>query len=82
MVCREAGLRVNSFFNFIAVEKVPPYAAQHFVMEDDLLSFAEQRVEQILLEIAHSRETGEFSTGWPTVFKLNSIIWKDIYDGF
>ena len=82
MVCREAGLRVNSFFNFIAVEKVPPYAAQHFVMEDDLLSFAEQRVEQILLEIAHSRETGEFSTNWPTVFKLNSIIWKDIYDGF
>ena len=71
MVCRQAGLRVNRFFNFIAVEKTPPYAAQHFVMEGDILSVAEERVEQILLDIAHSRETGEFSTGWPTVSKIN-----------
>jgi hypothetical protein len=40
-------------------------------MESDVLSAAEERVEQIMLEIAHSRETGVFSTGWPSVSKIN-----------
>lgn len=71
MVCRQAGLMVTDYFNFIAVEKAPPFVAQHFVMEGDILSAAEQRVEQILLEIAQSRQTGEFNTGWPPVCKIN-----------
>jgi len=71
MVCREAGLRVSPNFHILAVEKTKPFAAQHFVMESDVLSAAEERVEQIMLEIAHSRETGVFSTGWPPVSKIN-----------
>ena len=73
MVCREAGLRVSPNFHILAVEKTRPFAAQHFVMESDVLSAAEERVEQIMLEIAHSRETGVFSTGWPPVSKINLL---------
>jgi len=71
IVCREAGLLVGDEFHFIAVEKTPPYAAQHFALEADILSVAELRVEQILLEIAQSRKTGVYSTGWPSVSKIN-----------
>ena len=71
MVCREAGLLVSDEFHFIAVEKTPPYAAQHFALEADILSVAELRVEQILLEIAQSRKTEVYSTGWPSVSKIN-----------
>ena len=81
MVCREAGLRVSPNFHILAVEKTKPFAAQHFVVEGDVLSAAEERVEQIMLEIAQSRETGVFSTGWPVVSKINSSI-REKYNGF
>lgn len=71
IVCREAGLLVGDEFHFIAVEKTPPYAAQHFALEADILSVAELRVEQILLEIAQSEKKWELSTGWPSVSKIN-----------
>jgi len=79
LVCRIAGLNVADEFHFIAVEKTAPYVTQHFVLEGDVLSAAEQRVEQILLEIAHSRETGEFSTGWPEVSKINLSTRENVY---
>lgn len=71
MVCREAGLQVSPHFHILAVEKTKPFAAQHFVLGEDVLAQAEERVEQIMLEIAQSRETGVFSTGWPAVSKIN-----------
>jgi len=79
LVCRIAGLNVADEFHFIAVEKTAPYVTQHFVLEGDVLSAAELRVEQILLEIAHSRETGEFSTGWPEVSKINLSTKENVY---
>lgn len=81
MVCREAGLLVSPNFHILAVEKTKPFAAQHFVLEDDVLSAAEERVEQVMLEIAQSRETGVFTTGWPAVSKINSSI-REKYNGF
>lgn len=71
LVCREAGLRVDDEFHFIAVEKTSPFVTQHFVLEGDSLAKAEERVEQILHEIAQARNTGEYSTGWPPVSKIN-----------
>lgn len=79
LVCRIAGLNVANEFHFIAVEKTSPFVTQHFVLEGDVLSAAELRVEQILLEIAHSRETGEFSTGWPEVSKINLSTKENVY---
>lgn len=71
LFCEAAGLKVSDRFIFVAVEKLPPYAAQIFVVEQDVLDAAKTRVEQILHEIATSRKTGNITTGWPPVFKIN-----------
>ena len=81
LVCREAGLCVADKFYFLAVEKTPPYCAQHFIVEKDVLDAADERVEAILRQIAEAQQTGEYSTGWPTVSTINLSNTKEFLHG-
>lgn len=74
-VLRLCGLTELNSFQFVAVEKTPPYCVQTHELSELYLANANRRMMQTLRQIAHANETNDFSTGWPNVNQIHLPDW-------